>query len=85
MEITLRMNESFTTYVFRESLTINTDDYPELQGMTEEEAKEYIKENAYEMAPPSDFDWADNLSDALEQQDAIREKITDNDFEIHFE
>jgi hypothetical protein len=45
----------------------------------------YIKENAYDMAPPSDVDWADNLSDALEQQDTIREKITDNDFEIHFE
>jgi hypothetical protein len=77
--------ETFSTYISRESITINTDDYPELQGMTEEEAKEYIKENAYDMAPPSDVDWADNLSDALEQQDTIREKITDNDFEIHFE
>jgi hypothetical protein len=53
--------------------------------MTEEEAKEYINSNAYEMAAPSDCDWADNLSDALEQQDTIKEKITDNEFEIYFE
>jgi hypothetical protein len=85
MEITLRMTESFTTFISRESITINTDDYPELQGMTEEEAKEYISSNAYEMAAPSDCDWADNLSDALEQQDTIKEKITDNEFEIYFE
>ena len=85
MEITLRMIETYSTFISRESLTINTDDYPELQGMTEEEAKDYISSNAYEMAAPSNCDWADNLSDALEQQDTIKEKITDNEFEIYFE
>jgi len=85
MEITLRMIETYSTFISRESLTINTDDYPELQGMTEEEAKEYISSNAYEMAAPSGCDWADNLSDALEQQDTIKEKITDNEHEIYFE
>jgi hypothetical protein len=85
MEITLRMTESYSTFISKESVTINTDDYPELQGMTEEEAKDYISSNAYEMAAPSNCDWADNLSDALEQQDIIREKILDNEFEIYFE
>lgn len=85
MEITLRMTESYSTFISRESVTINTDDYPELQGMTEEEAQDYIKSNASEMAAPSSCDWADNLSDALEQQDTIKEKITNNDFEIWFE
>ena len=47
MEITLRMIETYSTFISRESLTINTDDYPELQGMTEEEAKDYISSNAF--------------------------------------
>jgi len=85
MEITLRMTESYSTFISRESVTINTDDYPELQGMTEEEAQDYIKSNASEMAAPASCDWADNLSDALEQQDTIKEKITNNDFEIWFQ
>lgn len=67
------------------SVTINTDDYPELQGLSEEEVKNYIKENAWEMAPPSDCDWTDSLSEYLQQQEVVREKITAEECEIYYE
>ncbi len=49
MEITAQATEYFTTYIVRDELTINTDDYSVLKGMSEEEAKEYIKWNASDM------------------------------------
>lgn len=85
MQLKLRTTESYSKFISRESVTIDTDEYPELQGMTEEEVKNYIRENSCEMAPPSDCNWVDNLSDCLEQQEIVREKITGNDFEIWFE
>lgn len=74
--------ESFSTWVVREPITLNISNYPELEGMSEEQIKDYIKENASEMASPSD--WADNLQEYLSQTDVIREKITDEDWNIEF-
>lgn len=75
--------ETYSTFVSRGPVTITISDYPELEGMSEEEIKDYIRENAADMSPTSD--WADNLSDELEQSDIIKEKVTDQDYEIVFE
>ena len=76
----VRYTESYSTYVSRESVTITIADYPELEGMSEDEIRDYITSNAEEMASP--YDWAENLYEALSQMDVIREKITDEDSEI---
>lgn len=80
--IEVRETESFTTYIAKESITINVADYPELEGKDEEEIKDYIRDNAYEMKSP--YDWADSLADALNQMDSIKEKITNEDSEYLF-
>jgi len=79
----VRMCEEQTLWVVRDSIDINVSEYPELEGMTEDEMIEYVKENSYDMAAPSGCDWADSLYDALSQQDVIREKDTNNDTFIY--
>ena len=79
----VRLCEEQTLWVVRDSIDINVSEYPELEGMTEEEMTEYVKENAQDMAAPSDCDWADSLYDALSQQDVVREKDTNNDTFIY--
>jgi hypothetical protein len=51
--------------------------------MSEDEAKEYIRENASDMAPVSD--WAESLMDECLQSDVRREKINDDGSDIIFD
>ena len=83
--ILVRLCEEQTLWVVRDSIDINVSEYPELEGMTEEEMKDYIKDNAYDMAAPSCCDWAESLYDAISQQDVIREKDTNYDTFIYFD
>ena len=82
--IEVRMTESYSTWVVHESVELNVADYPELEGMTEEEMKDYIMSNASDMKPTNDEYYSD-LYDELNQADVVREKITDEDSEICFE
>ena len=43
--------ESYTTYLRKKPLVINIADYPELDGMNEDEIQTYILENGSEMKP----------------------------------
>jgi hypothetical protein len=49
MKLTVNVVESQTTYFTRESIEIDTDNYPELNNMTEDEVKNYITKNAWDM------------------------------------
>jgi hypothetical protein len=82
--IEVRMTESYSTWVVHESVELTVADYPELEGMTEEEMKDYIMSNASDMKPTND-EWYSDLYDELNQADVVREKITDEDSEICFE
>ena len=42
------MSESWYTYRRSHSIEIDTDDYEELKGMTDEEAYEYLSENIWD-------------------------------------
>lgn len=79
----VRICEEQTLWIVRESIDINVNEYPELNGMTEEEMTEYIKENSYNMPAPSNCDWADSLYDAISQMDVVREKDTGHETFIY--
>lgn len=79
--IEVRVTESYSTWVVRESMEINVADYPELEGMTEEEMTDYITSNASDMKS-SNEEWYDSLYDELLQMDVTREKITGEESEI---
>lgn len=80
MEITAQATEYFTTYIVRDELTINTEDYPELAGMSEEEAKDYIKWNATDMYKEGEDSYS--LWDELLDQDIVKNKISGDETEV---
>lgn len=85
MEINVRITESYSTWIVRDNITIDTSSYPELEGMSEEEAQDYIQSNASEMSAPEGYDYCDNLYEALMEQDVVRDKISNEDTEIEFD
>ena len=62
--IEVRMTESYSTWVVHESMEINIADYPELEGMTEDEMTDYITSNASDMKS-SNEEWYDSLYEEL--------------------
>ena len=76
------MTESYSTYVIRDSFTIDTDDYPELEGMSETEMLQYINENSDEMEHK---EWGQSLREAAGEMDVLRDKITDDVNELWVE
>jgi hypothetical protein len=81
--ISVRITESYSTWVVRESIELNIEDYPELMGMDEDEIRDYIKCNSGDMK--SNDEYSDSLYDELIQKDVVRDKITDEDWDIHFD
>lgn len=79
--IEVRMTESYSTWVVRESMEINVEDYPELAGMTEEEMSDYIMSNASDMKPTNE-EYYESLYEELLQMDVMREKITGEETEV---
>lgn len=79
--IEVRMTESYSTWVVRESMEINIADYPELEGMTEDEMTDYITSNASDMKS-SNEEWYDSLYEELLQMDVTRDKITGEETEV---
>jgi hypothetical protein len=82
MRINIRMTESYTTYVIRDSFVIDTDDYPELQGMSEIDMMKYVHENSENIEHK---EWEQSLWDAASEMDVLRDKITDDTREFHVE
>jgi hypothetical protein len=79
--IEVRMTESYSTWVVHESVEITVADYPELEGMTEEEMKDYIMSNASDMKA-SNEEYYDSLYEELIGMDVVRDKITGEESEI---
>jgi len=82
--ISVRMVEYYNTMVVREPVEIKVEDYPELNGMSEEEMEEYISENWSDMKPTNE-EWFESLYEECSQSDIIREKITGEEQECRFD
>ena len=83
-KLKLYMSESCYTWRCTESIEIDTDDYEELKGMTDEEAYEYLSENMwdFEMKKEEGEKYSMTLADEL-QEDWVREKINNEEFDLH--
>jgi len=84
MKINVYATESYTTWMVKEPVEIDTDNYPELEGKTEEEIKEYIRENYWDMKSTND-EWFENLGEELEQSDVRRDKIYNEEMSVIFD
>lgn len=54
MLVQVRAVEEYTTINYREYVEVDTNNYPELEGMSEDEVSEYILNNAWDMKPTDD-------------------------------
>jgi hypothetical protein len=84
MKINVYATESYTTWMVREPIEIDTDNYPELEGMSEDEVKEYIRDNYYEMKPTNE-EWFADLGEELNQMDIRRDKIYGEESDVIFD
>ena len=77
--------ESYNTWIVKEPIEIDTDDYPELKGLSKDEIEKYLTNNATEMKS-SEGDDSDSYSlydEASEQDDRrVKEYGHETNFEI---
>ena len=78
-KIKVHQTESFMTYVVKEPIIIDFDDYPELEGMDNRGIIDYLENNSYEMKAQNENSY-DSLSDELSDKDVIKDKIYNNEF-----
>ena len=74
MKIKLHAEETYTTTVYREKMEIDTDNYPDLEGMTEDEIGEYIDDNIWDMKPVNS-DLYESLGEELLDKDIDSDHI----------
>jgi hypothetical protein len=76
--------ESHCIAIWHAPVTITVSDYPELEGMTEKEMKEYIQNNFWDMKPIEEDSYSESLYDDLIDMYETKDKIYDEEKEIFF-
>jgi hypothetical protein len=84
MKVKIYKTEAYSTWIIREPVEIDTENYPELNGLSEQEIEEYIFENLEEMKPTDDT-YYDSLDEEINGRDVRREKISGEESEIKIE
>lgn len=83
MKIKIQISEGFHTWVLKNSIEIETEDYSELKGMDKKELEEYLNKNSHipfkEEGKEPDEGWT--IFDELINQPDIRNK--ENNYETH--
>ena len=74
MKIKIHAEETYTTTIYREKMEIDTDDYPELAGMDEDQISDYIDNNIWDMKPVNS-DLYDSLGEELLDKDTESDHI----------
>ena len=76
------MSKTYMTYELYDTIEINKEDYPELEGLTDEEALQYLDDNK----------WDFQLKDAGEEslggefefnRDIVKDKFTQEEYTLH--
>jgi len=78
----IRMSKSYSVYEVYDTVEINKEDYPELEGMTDEEAIAYLDENKWEF--PIKDGSEDSLGSEFEfNRDIVRDKYMNEEYTLH--
>jgi hypothetical protein len=83
--ISVYATEGYSSYIVREAIEINVEDYPELDGMTREDAIEYVESNAWEIKPTNEEYGYSSLGEEVSSMDILRDKINNESTEINAE
>lgn len=75
------MTKSYRVYEVYDSMEINKEDYPELEGMSDEEALSYLEENMYDFEINGGHEGS--LVNEFEfGQEVIEDEHSDEDYEL---
>jgi hypothetical protein len=74
MKLKIYVEDVFTTTVTRESIEIDTDNYPELEGMDDDQISDYVDEHIWDMKPTEDGIYS-SLGEELTDQSVYDEHI----------
>ena len=78
----IRMGKSYKVYELYDTIEINKDDYPELEGMSDEDVFDYLKDNLHEFEIKDGYEGS--LSDEFEfGKDVIKDKQYDEEYELY--
>jgi len=78
----IRMSKSYSVYEVYDTIEINKEDYPELEGMTDEEVVAYLDENKWEF--PIEGGSEDSLGSEFEfNRDIIKDKYMNEEYSLH--
>ena len=77
----LRMVKTYRVYQLYDTMEINKEDYPELQGMSDEDAISYLDENMYEFEIKGSQEGS--LVNEFEfNQEMLEDDIFDEEYEL---
>ena len=77
----LRMSKSYITYELYDTIEINKEDYPDLEGLTDDQAVEYLQENMWEF--PIEGGSEETLGGEFEfNRDIVKDKFTQEEYTI---
>jgi|SanBayMetagenome_1026888.scaffolds.fasta_scaffold165628_2 hypothetical protein len=80
----IRMTRSYEMWESYEPIEINPEDYPELEGMSEDEILEYLNENMYEFEI-KDGSEGTLVDEIMFGKDIIKDKMGDETFTLYLE
>ena len=77
----IRLEKGYRCYELYGTIEINTEDYPEFEGKTEDEVLEYLNENMYDFELKGGSE--PNLIDEFEfKQEMIKQEYLDEDYKL---
>lgn len=82
MKLKIYAEETYTTTITREPIVIDTDNYPELAGMSEDEVSDFIDNNAWEMKSCESEDYS-SLGEELSCKDIQYDSIGGEQLEFY--
>lgn len=86
MKLHIQISEGFCTWILKEGIEIETDNYPELAGKSKEEVLQYIQTKSFKMkSTEGDDPESYSLFDELMDQETIVNKETNYETEVQFE
>lgn len=78
----IRMSKSYVVYELYDTIEFEKEDYPELEGMSDEEVVSYLEENMWDFV--LDEETGESLGSEFEfNKDIIKDKQTNEEYAIH--
>ena len=72
MKLKIRQVEEYTTYIVRDSIEIDTENFEQLKGLDQQAAIAYIQDNYDELYPDEGTEWEPQYSYTMSISNSIK-------------